>query len=186
MTEPLSEQSIRRRRVVPDALTVARPVLGVGAGFAVASGHGAIGGWLYLGAYLTDVLDGLAARTLGVSSEHGRRLDGWADLISMYAIGVGFVVAGARAGAWFVVVLVVGVAVGGDLLDRWVVPAHTVLGKVIGGVTRVGALALFIWFAGPDERAALVIVGGAVIVVTYGYEVVVTLDELRSRQRPLR
>lgn len=182
----MSEQAWRRRRLVPNALTLARPVLGVAAGLAVATGHAGLGGWLYVATYLTDVFDGLAARALHVSSEEGQRLDGWADLISMYAIGVGLVVGAVRAEAWLVVALVVVAAVGGDLLDRWVVAAHTVVGKVLGGLTRVVTLALFVYLAAPDERAALVVVGGAVFVVTYGYEAVVTLGELRSGERAVR
>lgn len=181
----LSERSIRRRRLVPDALTLARPVLGIGAGLAVAAGDGALGAWLYLAAYLTDVFDGLAARTLRVSSAAGRRLDGWADLISMYAVGAGLVVGAARVGSWFVVVLVPVAAVAGHLFDRRVVTAHTVVGKVIGGATRVAVFALLVYLAGPDDRATLVVVGGGIFAVTYAYEAIVTLADLRSGERPV-
>jgi phosphatidylglycerophosphate synthase len=185
MGEARAERSRRRRRLLPDGLTLIRPVLGVGAGLAVALGHSALGGWLYLAAYLTDVFDGLAARALGVASEQGRQLDGWADLISMYAIGLGLAVAGARMGAWWIVALVILTAIGGELIDRWVVAAHTVAGKALGGAVRIGTFALFVVLAEPDQRLALVLAGAAIIIVTYGYEAFVTIHELRSGERPL-
>jgi phosphatidylglycerophosphate synthase len=177
---------LRGRRLVPDLLTLARPGLGIAAGVAVAVDAGALGGWLYLVAYLTDVADGLLARALGVSSESGRRLDGVCDLVSMYGIGLGLLARSVLDGAWAVVVLLAVATVGGDILDRTWLPAHTVLGKALGGITRVGALVLFVVFAEPSQRGPLLIGGAIVFGSTFVYEGVVTWDEMRSGERPVR
>jgi hypothetical protein len=84
-----------------------------------------------------------------------------------------------------VIALVVLVPVGGDLVERWMVPADTVVGKALGGMTRVGTFALFVYPAPPEGRPALVVVGGVLIVVTYSCEATVTWHELRSGERPV-
>lgn len=185
MSERAVPRTLHGRRLAPDLLTLTRPVLGIGAGVAVALGAGALGGWLYLTAYLTDVADGLLARALGVSSESGRRLDGVCDLVSMYGVGLGLLVRAVLDGAWVVVVLLVVATVGGDVLDRTWLPAHTVLGKALGGVTRVGALALFVVFADPSQRAPLLVGAAIVFGTTFVYEGVVTWNEMRTGERPV-
>lgn len=171
--------------MAPDALTLARPVLGAAAGVAVASGDGGLGGWLYLAGYLTDVFDGLLARALHVSSPHGERLDGICDLIAMYCIGLGLLVRAVLDGAWAIAVVIVAASIASHIADRYWVPAHTVVGKALGGLTRVGTLVLFIYFAAPGQRLLLTLAGVATIVITFSYEAIVTLHELRSGERPV-
>jgi len=184
--EPPVERILRGRRLGPDLLTLSRPAIGAAAGLAVAAGQGGLGGWLYLVSYLTDVADGLLARALGVNSPAGQRLDGICDLIAMYAIGLGLVVRAMLDGTWVVVVLVAIVAIGGDLLDRFWVPAHTVVGKALGGLTRIGTFGMFVYFARPSQRPVLVVAGALVFVSTFSYEAVVTWREMRSGDRPVR
>src|SRR5262245_64380885 len=84
--EPVPTGSLR---FVPNAVTLARPMLGAASGLAVYTGEGALGAWLYLAGYLTDVADGWLARRLRVGSARGRQLDGWADVAFHALIGLG-------------------------------------------------------------------------------------------------
>ena len=78
MSQSILSTSVRS---IPLALTIFRicsaPVLL----WLAALGRERIFLWLAIAALLSDVLDGMLARRLGASSETGRLLDSWADLL---------------------------------------------------------------------------------------------------------
>src|SRR6266699_1838971 len=65
---PMPEESTHSRAslrcLAPNSLTVARPVVGVMCGVAVYQHRGIIAAWLYLAGFMTDVGDGLLARSV--------------------------------------------------------------------------------------------------------------------------
>lgn len=73
---------------LPNLLTGFRFIAAPGLLWLAWNGHG-IGFMLLLAlAFLTDVLDGFAARLLGQTSEFGATLDSWADVITYLTIAV--------------------------------------------------------------------------------------------------
>jgi phosphatidylglycerophosphate synthase len=71
-------------RITPNALTVSSVVAAAGAGFAIATGHFAMGTWLYVSAGILDLMDGRLARETNQQSVAGAFLDSvldrWAEL----------------------------------------------------------------------------------------------------------
>lgn len=170
---------------LPDVVTLTRPVIGVACGLAVATGHAAAAGALYLLGYLSDVLDGWLARRLAVSSEDGTRRDGVADELFHLAVGLGLLWWGFTAPAPWVVAWVLGLLVLVRLVRRGI-RVRTVWGKVVGGATRVLVFAVFVLLAAPGQRLLLALLGLVVLGTTYVYELRVTLDEGATGARPLR
>ena len=170
---------------LPDVVTATRPVWGLACGASVATGHAALAGALYLLGYLSDVVDGWLARRLGVASDAGTRIDGLADEAFHLLVGVGLVWWGVTAPAPWVPVALLLLFVAVRVARRWI-GVHTVLGKMVGGITRVLMFGIFLALAEPDQRpwmglAALVVFG-----TTYVYEVRVTLHEQETGERLLR
>jgi len=170
---------------LPDLVTATRPGLGLVSGLAVATGHGALGGWMYLAGFLSDVADGLLARRLGVQSEAGTVNDGRADVAFHALVGAGLVIAAVREQQWWVLAVLAALLAGGPLVRPWVA-VHTVVGKAIGGAYRVIIFSTFVAFAEPSQRVPLIIGGLVVLCTTYVYEARVTLAELRSGERTMR
>jgi CDP-diacylglycerol--glycerol-3-phosphate 3-phosphatidyltransferase len=73
------EAPIRAWNVAPEVFNALGIVLSLGAMAAYAAGRPAAGGWLLLGSGLADVLDGVAARSRGVTSRYGAFLDSTLD-----------------------------------------------------------------------------------------------------------
>ena len=71
------------------AITTLALLLSLGSGMAVATGHLALGGWLYLGAGVCDVLDGRIARLNGTASARGAAIDSVLDRYSDAAVLAG-------------------------------------------------------------------------------------------------
>lgn len=173
------------RSRIPNAVTLLRPLFGALCGVAVYQGHGETASWLFLLGYLTDVLDGLLARTLRVASAAGRRLDGRADLAFSTMFGAGLAGWAIRESEPLVIAvlgfLILG-AVGGGLL----LSSYSVLSKATAAVHRIVWFGLLLVTVEPNERSALLVVGLAVGALTFAYEGVVTWNELKSGARKIR
>jgi phosphatidylglycerophosphate synthase len=173
------------RRIGPGALTLSRPVIGAGCCLAVLLGSGGVAAWLYIAGFLTDVADGLLARSLRVDSESGRRIDGAADVAFHLLVGVGLAGRAVFQGAWTVLAVLAVLLASAWALPRWV-GVHTAIGKAVGGANRIVVFAMLLWFAAPADRPPLAAVAAVVMAVAYTYEAFVTLHELRRGQRSLR
>ena len=137
-------------RSIPTALTIFRllsaPVLIVLA----YTGRERYFLWLAIAALLSDVLDGALARRLGASSETGRLLDSWADLLIAMVSFVGATLLWPdtmrEEAGYFAIVLTALVAPNawGLLRYRRLLGYHTISAKASGVFLAVGAVALFI------------------------------------------
>lgn len=99
---------------LPNALTMARIVLGMTM-FAVAL-HGlwVAGFWLLLVALSTDFLDGLAAKKLNAKTKFGEDLDGLADtFLGVFGL-LSLAITGHLAWSVIALLLVIGAAIGSD------------------------------------------------------------------------
>jgi CDP-diacylglycerol--glycerol-3-phosphate 3-phosphatidyltransferase len=136
-------------RSIPTALTVFRlcsaPVLMVLA----AMGKERFFLWLAIAALLSDVLDGALARRLGASSETGRLLDSWADLLIALVSFAGATLLWPdtmrQEAGYFALVLAALVIPNawGLLRFRRLLGYHTVSAKSSGVLLAVGAVLLF-------------------------------------------
>jgi CDP-diacylglycerol--glycerol-3-phosphate 3-phosphatidyltransferase len=106
--------------------------------------------WLAIAALLSDVLDGALARRLGASSETGRLLDSWADLLIAMVSFAGATLLWPdtmrEEAGYFAIVLTALVAPNawGLLRYRRLLGYHTISAKASGVLLAVGAVALFI------------------------------------------
>lgn len=80
--------SIRSRLTLPNLLTGFRFVAAPGLLWLAWNGHGIAFMVLLAIAFLTDLLDGLAARLTGQVTQFGATLDSWADVITYLTIAV--------------------------------------------------------------------------------------------------
>jgi phosphatidylglycerophosphate synthase len=136
-------------RSIPTALTVFRllsaPVLMVLA----AMGKERFFLWLAIAALLSDVLDGALARRLGASSETGRLLDSWADLLIALVSFAGATLLWPdtmrEEAVYFALVLAALVIPNAWGLFRFrrLLGYHTVSAKTSGVLLAVGAVLLF-------------------------------------------
>ena len=105
--------------------------------------------WLAIAALLSDVLDGALARRLGASSETGRLLDSWADLLIAMVSFVGATLLWPdtmrEEAGYFAIVLTALVAPNawGLLRHHRLLGYHTISAKASGVLLAVGAVALF-------------------------------------------
>lgn len=137
-------------RSIPTALTVFRllsaPVLMVLAYM----GRERYFLWLAIAALLSDVLDGALARRLGASSETGRLLDSWADLLIALVSFAGATLLWPdtmrEEAGYFALVLAALVIPNawGLLRFRRLLGYHTISAKASGVLLAVGAVLLFI------------------------------------------
>jgi CDP-diacylglycerol--glycerol-3-phosphate 3-phosphatidyltransferase len=136
-------------RSIPLALTIFRicsaPVL-----LALAAmGKERVFLWLAIAAMLSDVLDGALARRLGASSETGRLLDSWADLLIALVSFAGATLLWPdtmrEEAVYFALVLAALVIPNawGLLRYRRLLGYHTVSAKTSGVILAVGAVSLF-------------------------------------------
>jgi CDP-diacylglycerol--glycerol-3-phosphate 3-phosphatidyltransferase len=136
-------------RSIPTALTVFRllsaPVLMVLAYL----GRERYFLWLAIAALMSDVLDGALARRLGASSETGRLLDSWADLLIALVSFAGATLLWPdtmREEAGFFALILAALVIPnawGLLRFRRLLGYHTVSAKGSGVFLAVGAVALF-------------------------------------------
>ena len=106
--------------------------------------------WLAIAALLSDVLDGFLARRLGASSETGRLLDSWADLLIALVSFAGATLLWPdtmrEEAGYFALVLAALVIPNawGLLRFRRLLGYHTISAKASGVFLAVGAVLLFI------------------------------------------
>jgi CDP-diacylglycerol--glycerol-3-phosphate 3-phosphatidyltransferase len=119
--------------------------------------------WLAIAALLSDVLDGALARRLGASSETGRLLDSWADLLIAMVSFAGATLLWPdtmREEAGFFALVLAALVIPnawGLLRFRRLLGYHTVSAKASGVFLAVGAVALFTGLTPiPFRLAALV------------------------------
>lgn len=146
MSQSILSSSVRS---IPLALTIFRicsaPVLMVLA----AMGKERFFLWLAIAALLSDVLDGAIARRLGASSETGRLLDSWADLLIALVSFAGATLLWPdtmrEEAGYFALVLAALVIPNawGLLRFRRLLGYHTVSAKSSGVLLAVGAVLLF-------------------------------------------
>lgn len=146
MSQSILSSSVRS---IPLALTIFRicsaPVLMVLA----AMGKERYFLWLAIAALLSDVLDGALARRLGASSETGRLLDSWADLLIALVSFAGATLLWPdtmrQEAGYFALVLAALVIPNawGLLRFRRLLGYHTVSAKSSGVLLAVGAVLLF-------------------------------------------
>src|SRR6266702_333464 len=89
---------------IPNLLTLVRIIMTPFILFELSRGEYLAGGWLFGGAALTDVLDGVLARRFGGQSKAGQYLDPVADKILLSAIYIGLAI-GHAVPVWVVVVI---------------------------------------------------------------------------------
>lgn len=150
-------------RSIPLALTIFRicsaPVLIVLA--ALRQERWFIG--LAVAALLSDVLDGALARRLGASSETGRLLDSWADLLIALVAFVGATLLWPdtmrREALYFALVLAALVMPNAYALLRFhrLLGYHTISAKGSGALLSVGAVLLFVGITPVVFRIAAVV-----------------------------
>jgi len=136
-------------RSIPLALTIFRicsaPVLMILA----ALGRERFFLWLAIAALLSDVLDGALARRLGASSETGRLLDSWADLLIALVSFAGATLLWPdtmrQEAGYFALILAALVIPNawGLLRFRRLLGYHTLSAKTSGVLLAIGAVSLF-------------------------------------------
>jgi phosphatidylglycerophosphate synthase/putative flippase GtrA len=86
MVAPL--RLVRATGIPPSVVTLLSVQLAVGSAVAVAAGHLALGGWLFVAAGACDFLDGRLARTTGTASPAGAVLD---SVVDRYVEGAAYI-----------------------------------------------------------------------------------------------
>ncbi len=124
---------VRASKLPPMAITTLSVLLATGAAVVVSAGAFAIGGWLYLGSGLCDVLDGRLARDQGSASKAGAALDSVLDRYSDAAILLGL--SWYYRSSW---VLVIGLAA---LVGSLLVPYVRARAEGLGVSASVGLMA---------------------------------------------
>ncbi len=138
-------------RNTPNAISIARlcaaPVLLA----SVLLGHVEIFKWLLLACLLSDILDGLIARTFHLTSKLGASLDSLADLLTMFIGLVGVVVFQRPfvSGHYPEVLLVMVFYVGEMIASLWrygkVSSFHTLLDRIAAYMAGIFVMSLFLW-----------------------------------------
>jgi CDP-diacylglycerol--glycerol-3-phosphate 3-phosphatidyltransferase len=77
---------LRTTRMTPDHLTIIGLLVGVGAAFAIGSGHLLLGLFLVILAALPDLLDGALAKASGASSQRGAFFDSTVDRVTDFLL----------------------------------------------------------------------------------------------------
>lgn len=124
---------VRASKLPPMAITTLSVLLATGAAVVVSAGAFALGGWLYLGSGLCDVLDGRLARDQGSASKAGAALDSVLDRYSDAAILLGL--SWYYRSSW---VLVIGLAA---LVGSLLVPYVRARAEGLGVTASVGLMA---------------------------------------------
>lgn len=144
MLRPIERALLKNPRLTPNHLTFTSLAACASAGLAIATGHMATAGWLYIFAGALDVLDGRLARATGQSGKAGAFLDSVTDRWCELFVFTGF--------AWFlhesVWLLAVMLAVTGSLMVSYTRARGEALGIALDGGAMQRA-----------ERIALVSIG---------------------------
>lgn len=125
-------KGLAKLAVPPNAITTLSVLIAMAAGVALAAGHFALGGWLYLFAGACDFIDGRLARASGAASPAGAAFDSVLDRYAESAVFIGL--------AWYFrdswVLLAVLVALCGSHL----VPYVRARGEGLGVEVKVGTM----------------------------------------------
>lgn len=136
-------------RSIPLALTVFRILSAPVLLWLAAMGRERVFLWLAIAAMLSDVLDGALARRLGASSETGRLLDSWADLLIALVAFVGATLLWPdtmREEAVYLALVLAALVIPnawGLLRFRRLLGYHTLSAKTSGVFLGVAAISLF-------------------------------------------
>lgn len=84
------ERAVVRSGISPNALTFTSLLVAGASGFAIATGHFAWGGWLYILTGVFDILDGRVARASGKVSASGAFFDSVMDRYAEMAVFAGY------------------------------------------------------------------------------------------------
>jgi phosphatidylglycerophosphate synthase len=159
--------------IKPDFYNMLVVACGLGAGYAYATGHFPIAGWLVFLSGLADVFDGEVARATNVADKRGAFLDSTLDRFSEFFafVGLGYFF----AAGWQVVAVVT--ALGGSLLVSYT----RARGESVGVLCKVGIMQraermlllgfpsiLDPWLSGALHRDAGTIVSWAIAVIAAG------------------
>jgi CDP-diacylglycerol--serine O-phosphatidyltransferase len=90
-----------RRLLIPTAVTLANAACGFAAVVALATPgeHVALAGWLLVGAWLLDMVDGQVAKLVGATSAFGAELDSLCDAVS-FGVAPALLLAAVGGGPW--------------------------------------------------------------------------------------
>lgn len=175
MLRPIERALLKNPRLTPNHLTFTSLAASASAGLAIATGHMATAGWLYIFSGALDVLDGRLARATGHESKAGAFLDSVTDRWAELFVFTGF--------AWFLHgsgwMFAVMIAVTGSVMVSYTRARGEALGIKLDGGTmqraeRIALVAIgtliTAWFnAGDDTRAYGVhVIGVALLIVGIG------------------
>lgn len=172
------EALVFKSGVTPNTLTLTSIALSAGSGLAIATGHMASAGWLYIAAALMDILDGRLARVRDLQTTAGGFLDSIADRWSELLVLGGFAWF-LRDNNWLIAALV---AIAGSVMVSYTRAKGGEMGvKLDGGhmqrPERIAVLAtgtlLTAFFEANRETAefSVVVIGVALVIVGVGSSV---------------
>ena len=124
-----AERFLVRKRVSPNTITLIALAVSVASGVAIALGHLATGGWLYILSGTLDIIDGRLARATQRTSAAGGFLDSVADRWSEAAVFSGFAWL-LRDTNWSLAVII---ALAGSMMVSYVRAAGEVRGTLLDG-----------------------------------------------------
>jgi len=170
-------------RSLANALTYARPGLGVAAGFEMASGDSELALWWYLAGLASDVADGAVARLARVESTAGRDWDAMSDAFmnGAFGLGLGSVALRSSNGPSQILLLSALVLVFATTRSQ----AHTILDKCLSGFWRVVLFTLGLALVAPGARAELAMAGAVGAGLACLYEGFVLWNDWTTGKRPL-
>jgi phosphatidylglycerophosphate synthase len=175
MLRPVERALLKNPRLTPNHLTFTSLAACASAGIAIATGHMATAGWLYILAGALDVLDGRLARATGHESKAGAFLDSVTDRWCELFVFTGF--------AWFLHdtgwLFAVMLAAGGSLMVSYTRARGEALGIALdgGAMQRAERIALVsigtlitAWFnaARDTQEYGIHVIGVALLIVGVG------------------
>lgn len=175
MLRPVERALLKNPRLTPNHLTFTSLAACASAGIAIATGHMATAGWLYIFAGALDVLDGRLARATGHASKAGAFLDSVTDRWCELFVFTGF--------AWFLHdtgwLFAVMLAAGGSLMVSYTRARGEALGIALdgGAMQRAERIALVsigtlitAWFnaARDTQEYGIHVIGVALLIVGVG------------------
>jgi len=131
LIRPVTQISVRLR-LSPFFYNLVAVACGLGSGYAYATGHFPVAGWLVLLSGLADVFDGEVARATNVADARGAFLDSTLDRFSEFFAFVGL--AYYFTGGWQAVTIVA--ALGGSMLVSYT----RARGESVGVLCKVGVM----------------------------------------------
>lgn len=164
---------------VPNALTASRAVLAGCVALALFANQLETAYWFYLAGLVTDILDGMVARSIDGATDWGKRFDAQVDVLFNGATGIALFWAGVQRGSLF---LTVTVALLFSLFVLRLFWAPTgLLPKYFSGLVRVAFFVLFMVSLPTAARGQAFVAGTGILLFGAWYEQRVMLaSALRS------